>query len=88
MALVEPPRPATPEETMDADTLEARLWTADILEGAKPRWHSGMEGREEGAAVEPPLGERFERALAEAKRAADGLPPLGEEDEDARYRPL
>ena len=82
IALVEPPRPARPEETMDAETLESRLWCADILQSERPHWQKSAGEREAQDVPEPSIGARFEQMLEDTKRANAGLPPLGEEDED------
>jgi hypothetical protein len=82
IALVEPPRPARPEELMDADTLESRLWCADILEGERPRWHKGVP---DDTAAPLAMDEDFETALENAKRAAGGLPPLEADPDDDGY---
>ena len=77
IALVEPSRPAQPEQTMDAETLEMRLRCADVLQGERPRWH---RGNDEEAATPASTNAHFEFALENAKRAAAGLPPLEEDD--------
>jgi hypothetical protein len=54
IALVEPPRPARPEELMDADTLESRLWCAISWKA------NGRAGTRE-CRTTPPLPSRWTR---------------------------
>lgn len=80
MARLLPVEPPEPHQLMPPDELDTALLCADILKGEIPHWHRGR-----GDAEEPPpcpgLGPEFERSLENAKREADGLPPL-REDED------
>lgn len=79
MRLLEPAPPPQPHLLMPPEELDTALLCADLGDGRLPHWH---RYKVSGPPVEAPLGEAFERALEEAKREADGLPPLGLDDDD------
>lgn len=67
---LEPVAPDQPHLLMPPDELEIALQCADLMEGKLPHWHRGRA--EFAEPVEAPLGEEFERMLADAKRAGAG----------------
>jgi hypothetical protein len=77
LAQLLPVAPPEPHALMAPDELEVALQCADILDGKLPHWHRGRGDAEPPEAV--PLGPEFERQLENAKRAAAGVPPLGED---------
>ncbi len=77
IARLEPPVPAEPHKLLDPEGLDCAIHVADMCDGALPPW-CDPRPREVDPAISP-LGEDFERLLAEAK----GEPvPGDEEDED------
>lgn len=81
---LEPVAPDQPHLLMAPDELLTQLDMADMLQGELPHWHRGTP---EITDPNPsPLGEAFEQALEEAKRAACGAParqPTDQSDDDA-----
>jgi len=73
IATLEPAPPAEPHRLMPPDDLDGEIAVADMLDGTLPRWY--REDVEE-EPEESPLGEDFERRLAEARGE------LFDEDED------
>ena len=77
LAQLLPVAPPAPHALLAPDDLDVALQCADILDGKLPHWHRGRGDAEAPEAV--PLDPEFERQLENAKRAASGLPPLGDD---------
>lgn len=79
---LDPVAPAEPHALLAPDDLEIALQTAEIGDGALPRWHRDpdlvAQEREESADPwVPPLGEAFERELEAAKNGTWRPPHKG-----------
>jgi hypothetical protein len=77
LAQLLPVAPPEPHKLMAPDDLEVAIQCADILDGTLPHWHRGRGDAEPPEAA--PLGPEFERQLENAKREANGEPPLGDD---------
>jgi hypothetical protein len=73
---LEPVPPKNPHLLMPPEELETAVECAHILPGELPHWHRGRAEQPAGPAAAP-LGDDFERALAQAK----GEAPAGDPDE-------
>lgn len=81
MRRLDPVPPADPAALMEPEDLEASLQTAEIADGALPRWRRDPDlvERERAEQADPtisPLGEEFERQLEAAKLAGPDRPPV------------
>ena len=79
LAQLLPVEPPEPHKLMAPDDLEVAIQVADIMDGELPTYHRGRGDAE--ISWQPPPDPEFERLLENAKREADGVPPLGEEAE-------
>ena len=86
---LEPVAPDQPHLLMAPDELERQLGMADILNGKLAHWHRGTPDIEElpESPVESPLGEAFEQALEEAKRAGSPRQPIAPSDDPFLAQP-
>lgn len=81
---LEPVPPEAPHLLMPPDALDLALDLADLGDGRLPHFHRGRGDAE--PVPQESLGPEFERELENAKREANGLPPVPEDwkpgDED------